>query len=419
MTSRERIIAALNHRQPDRVPVDFGATPVSGITVGSVYRLRQDLGLSGFQERVKVIEPIQMLGEIQEDLREKMFADGVGIWGKWNRFGFPNDDWKPWTTFDGAQVLVPGLFNTEPDENGDILQYPGGGRSLAPSACMPKGGFYFDSIIRQHPIMEEELNPEDNLVDFTLIEEEQLELYKVQAEWYRENTDYAIYFIMPGTALGNVAAIPAPWLKDPRGIRDIEEWYISLVTRRDYIYEVFEGQTNIALENLVRVRESVGNNIDIMYLVGSDFGAQYGPLTSQEVFRDLFKPFFKQVCDWIHNNTMWKTMIHTCGGIRPLIDDIIEAGYDILNPIQTSCAGMDPQELKDEFGDRITFHGGGVDTQKTLPYGTPEEVYDEVRERIGILNKGGGYIFNTVHNIQPDVPVENIMAMLKALEDSF
>ena len=419
MTSRERMLAAINHQQPDRVPVDFGSTPVSGIAVSTVYRLRQSLGFDGPDDHVKVIEPIQMLGEIDEKLGVKLYNDGIGIWSSGNRFGFPNADWKKWTTFDGAKVLVPGMFNTEPDENGDILQYPGGDTSLSPSAKMPEGGFYFDSIIRQHPIEEDKLDPKDNLEDFTLISDEQLDLFGEQAKWLRTNTEYAIFLNMPGTALGNVAAVPAPWIEDPKGIRDIEEWYISLLIRRDYIYEVFKGQTEISMENLKRVKDAVGENIDIIYLVGSDFGAQNGPLVSQEVFRDLFKPFFKQMCHWIHENTPWKTMIHTCGGIRPLINDIIEAEFDILNPVQSSCADMDPGELKDEFGDRVTFHGGGANTQKTLPYGTPEDVYDEVSERIRILNRGGGYIFNTVHNIQADAPIENIMAMLRAIEDSF
>lgn len=419
MTSRERIIASLNHEQPDRVPVDFGCTPVSGIAVSTVYRLRKAFGLDKPEECVKVFEPYQMLGEIDEELRKKMYSDGAGIFGKVNRFGFPNSDWKEWTTFDGAKVLVPELFNTEPDKNGDILMYPEGDRSVPPSARMPGGGFYFDTIIRQHPINEDRLYPGDNLEDFPLIGEEQLDFFREQSEWLRSNTDYGIFFNMQGTSLGNVAAVPAPWLKDPRGIRDIEEWYVSLLTRRDYMYEVFDGQTEIALKNLARVKEALDNRVDIIYITGTDFGTQRGPITSSEVFRDLFKPFYKRMCDWIHENTPWKTMIHTCGGIRPLIEDIIDSGFDILNPVQTSAEGMDPQELKDEYGDRVTFHGGGVDTQKTLPYGTPEEVYDEVSGRIRILNKGGGYIFNTIHNIQADVPVDNIMAMLRAIEDSF
>ena len=163
---------------------------------------------------------------------------------------------------------------------------------------------------------------------------------------------------------------------------------------------------------------SSGDRVDIIFLTGTDFGTQRGPITSREIYRDLFMPFYKEMCGWIHENTSWKIMIHTCGGIRPLIDDIIDSGFDILNPVQTSAEGMDPRELKDAFGSRIVFHGGGIDTQHTLPYGTPEEVYDEVRDRIRILNKDGGYIFNTIHNIQADVPVENVFAMLKAVEDS-
>ena len=417
MTSRERVLAALNHKQPDRVPVDFGATLVSGIAASAIYRLRKALRIS--DEPVKVFEPVQFLGEFDDDLRKALHSDCIGIFSKYTRFGYPNENWKPWTTFDGAKVLVPGLFNTEPDENGDILVYPDGDRTLSPSARMPKGGYYFDSIVRQKPIEEDKLDPKDNLEDFPIISGENLEYFRQKAEWMREKTEYAVVFTMPGTSLGNVAAVPAPWLRDPKGIRDIEEWYVSLLIRRDYIYEVFDGQTKIAIENLVKVKDALGDKIDIMYLTGSDFGTQRGPLTSEDVFRDLFKPFYKIMCDWIHKNTGWKTMMHTCGGIRPLIDDIIEAGIDILNPVQTSASGMEPRKLKEDFGDRIVFHGGGVDTQKTLPYGKPEDVYDEVKERIEILNKGGGYIFNTIHNIQADAPAENIIAMVKAIKDSF
>jgi hypothetical protein len=418
MTSRERLLAALSHEQPDRVPVDFGCTPVSGIAVSTVSRLRKAFGLDNPGDRVKVLEPYQMLGEIDDDLRRNMLGDGAGIFGRINRFGFPNSDWKEWTTFDGENVLVPGLFNTVPDAKGDILMYPEGDTSVPASACMPKGGLYFDTIVRQYPIEEEKLDPADNIVDFPLIGEDQLEDFRVQSEQLRAGTDYGVFASMPGTSLGNVSSVPGPWLKDPKGIRDIEEWYVSLLIRSDYVREVFRGQTDIAMKNLVMMKEALGDRVDVMYLTGTDFGTQRGPITSREIYRDLFMPFFEEMCGWIHENTTWKIMIHTCGGIRPLIDDIIESGFDILNPVQTSAEGMDPQELKDEYGDRVVFHGGGVDTQRTLPYGTPEDVYDEVRDRIRILNKGGGYIFNTIHNIQADVPVENVFAMLKAIEDS-
>ena len=419
MTSRERIRAALNHEQPDRIPVDFGSTPVSGIAVSTVYRLRQALGLDSPDDRVKVIEPYQMLGEIKTDLLEKLHGDCVGISGTINRIGIPNKDWKEWTLFDGSKVLVPGLFNIEPDEHGNILQYPEGDRSVPPGLCMPNGGFYHDTIIRQKPIDDEHLNPEDNLEEFGPISDDILEEHCKLSEWLYENTDYAIFYNMTGTSLGNVAAVPAPWLKEPKGIRDIGEWYMSHMTHRDYIYEVYERQTDSAIDNLARVKEAVGNLIDCMYLTGTDFGSQRGPLFSPDMYRDIYKPHFKRMCDWIHTHTTWKTMIHTCGGIHPLMNDIIESGFDILNPVQTSAADMDPQKLKDEYGERIVFHGGGVETQTTLPHGTPEEVYEEVSDRIRVFNKGGGFIFNTIHNIQADVPVENIVAMVKAIEDSF
>jgi len=419
MTSRERILAAINHRQPDRVPVDFGATVVSGIVSSVIPRLRVALGLDPSEKPVKVFEPIQMLGEVADDLRRRMHGDCVGIFGTRCRFGFKNTDWKEWTLSDCTRVLVPGKFNTEPDENGDILQYPGGNRSLRASSMMPKGGLYFDAIVRQQPIVEEELDPADNVAEFGPIPDSELEHFRRSAEHLHTDTDCAVVLAMPGSALGNVAAIPAPWMEQPKGIRDTEEWYVSHVTRRDYVYEVYDRQTDITMGNLELVRQAVGDTIEILYLSGSDYGTQRGPLFSPDMFRDLYKPFFMRMCGWIHRNTNWKVMIHSCGGNRPLMEDIIGAGIDIFNPVQCSAEGMEPNGLKRDFGDRITFWGGGVDTQRTLPFGTPEEVYEEVRERIRIFNHGGGFVFNTIHNIQATTPIENIKAMLKAVEDSF
>lgn len=419
MTSRERILAALNHRQPDRVPVDFGATVVSGISSSVIPGLRVALGLDAFEQPIKVFEPIQMLGEVNDDLRRRLHGDCVGIFGTSNRFGFKNADWKEWTLFDGTRVLVPGKFNTEPDGNGDIFQYPVGDRSLRASSKMPKDGLYFDAIVRQQPIDDEELDPADNVAEFGPIPESDLEHFRKSAEYLRRNTDCAVVLAMPGSALGNVAAIPAPWIAEPKGIRDTEEWYVSHVTRRDYIYEVYDRQTDITMGNLELVRQAVGSNIEILYLSGSDYGTQRGPLFSPDMFRDLYKPFFSRMCRWIHRNTGWKVMIHSCGGNRPLMEDIIDSGIDIFNPVQCSAEGMEPNGLKRDFGDRITFWGGGVDTQRTLPFGTPEEVYEEVSGRIRIFNQGGGFVFNTIHNIQATTPIENILAMLRAIEDSF
>ncbi len=419
MTRRERIKAALNHQQPDRVPVDFGATMTSGISASVILKLRKAMELNGSEGRVKVSEPYQMLGEILPNLKEKMYIDTYGLFNQDTMFGFKNEDWKPWTMFDGTPVLVAGQFNTVPDENGNIPMYVGGDKNYPPCAVMPKGGFYFDAIGRQKPIDDENLNVEDNLEDFGPYSDELLRYLEEESKRVYEETDYAIIYSMGGASFGDIALVPGLWVKDPKGIRDVEEWYISTVTRRDYIFEVFNRQCDIAIENLARVSDALQDRIEAVFITGTDFGTQRGPFISPNAYRNLFKPVHVRVNEWIHKNTSWKSFIHSCGGIRPLIDDIIDAGFDILNPVQCSAEGMAPQELKDNYGDKIVFWGGGIDTQKTLPFGKPEEVYEEVRERISIFNKGGGFVFNAIHNIQQNTPVTNVMAMLDAIRDSF
>jgi uroporphyrinogen-III decarboxylase len=190
---------------------------------------------------------------------------------------------------------------------------------------------------------------------------------------------------------------------------------MSTVTRRDYIYQVFDGQCEIAIANLARIYGAVGDRVMVVYLTGADFGMQTGLFVSPNSYRGLFKPFHRRINDWIHGHTGWKTFMHTCGSVMPLIGDFIEAGFDILNPLQCSAANMDPKELKQRFGDRIVLWGGGVDTQHTLPFGTPDDVRREVRERIMAFRPGGGYVFNPIHNVQAGVPVENLLAMVEAL----
>ena len=152
-------------------------------------------------------------------------------------------------------------------------------------------------------------------------------------------------------------------------------------------------------------------------MIGTDFGMQTGSFISPKTYRDLYQPFQKQLNDWVHKNTGWKCFIHSCGSIINLMPDLIEAGFDIFNPVQTSAAGMDPQTLKDRFGDQVTFWGGGVDTQQILPFGTPEEVRTQVSERMQTFGAGGGFVFNPSHNVQAGVPVENLLAMYQAVED--
>ena len=183
------------------------------------------------------------------------------------------------------------------------------------------------------------------------------------------------------------------------------------------MYRIFERQCEIGLQNLERIRQVVGNKIAAVFVTGTDFGSQHGPFISPKAYRDLYKPFHVQVNNWIHEHTPWKSFIHSCGSVRALIPDFIDAGFDILNPVQCSAAGMAPSELKKEFGERLTFWGGGVDTQRTLPFGTPDEVRKEVCERLKTFGPGGGFVFNTIHNVQARVPIENVLAMYETVRE--
>jgi len=415
-TSRQRVCLALDHKQADRIPLDLGATYTTGMQVSTVYALRQALKLDPPGTPVKVTEPYQMLGEIKDDLIEALGVDVIGLMPPKTLFGFANENWKPWTTFDGTPVLVPDAFNTDADPNGDILMYPQGDRSVPPSGRMPRGGWYFDAIVRQEPI-DETLGIEDNLEEFSPIANDELSYFRTEAERLYTQTDKAIVATFGGTSFGDIALVPAPWLKHPRGIRDVEEWYISTVARQDHIYAIFDRQCEIALANYEKLYQAVGDRITAVAVTGTDFGTQRGLFSSQRTYRELYMPFHKRINDWIHQHTCWKTFIHSCGSIVLLIDDFIDAGFDILNPVQCSAEGMDAAKLKARFGDRITFWGGGVDTQHTLPFGTPDRVSDEVRQRIETFGPGGGFVFNTIHNVQARTPIENLLAMYQTLRD--
>ncbi|MBP7964136.1 MAG: hypothetical protein KA003_19290 [Caldilineaceae bacterium] len=417
MTSRERVVQALNHQEPDRVPLDLGGCGQTGMHVDTVYALRQALGLDAPGTPVKVIEPYQMLGEIKMDLIERLGVDVVSLALPGTMFGFKNQGWKPWTTFGGSPVLVPEDFNTVPEADGSLMMYAGGDQSYPPSAKMPNGGFYFDSLSRNTPVDDEDLNVEDNLEEFSLLPDDDIQYLYHASKQLSEETDKAIMMVFPNAAFGDIALVPGPMLKAPKGIRGVEEWYMSTVTHFDYIYQVFERQCDIALENLANVYEAVENRPSVIWLSGTDFGSQNGPLISPKSYHNLYMPHYKRLTDWIHTNTTWKVFVHCCGSIMPLIPDFIASGFDILNPVQTSAKEMDPRTLKAKFGDQITFWGGGVDTQQTLPYGTPDQVREQVRQRIEIFGKGGGFVFNPIHNVQALTPMDNLLAMYEAVQE--
>ena len=355
-----------------------------------------------------------MLGEIDDELAEYLGIDTVKVLDYATMYGFKNENWKEWKLFDGTPVLVPEKFNTQPEANGDILNYPMGDQSAGASARMPKGGYYFDAIIRQHEIDDDKLNVEDNLEEFTLFSDEYLRYTEETTDAAYKNTDKAILGAPGGCALGDIAMVPGIQLKDPKGIRDVEEWYVSGLIRRDYIKEIYDRQSDIAIQNLKLYHQAVGEKIAAIYLCGNDFGTQTAPFCSPDAFSEMYLPYYKKMTDWIHQSTNWKVFKHSCGSIEPLIPSFIEAGFDILNPVQCSAANMDAGMLKEKYGKKIVFLGGGVDTQKTLPFGTPDEVRKEVQERIGIFKPGGGFVFTAIHNVQAGVPPENFLAMMEA-----
>lgn len=411
--SKKEFIKTINHKQPDKVVVDFGSTSVTGIHVLVVEKLREYYGLE--KRPVKVIEPYQMLGEIDSELIKAMDIDVIGLFGEKNMFGINNRKWKPDRTLWGQEVLFPFDFNYTFNSNGDILIYPEGDISVPPSAIMPKTGYFFDALDRQKPVDDSTLRLEDNLEEFSLISDAELAYWKEQAA----SSDFASKGVVAsfgGTALGDIALVPAVNLKHPRGIRGVEEWYISTLTREDFVMNLFDRQTDIALENLRRLYSATGNMIDVLFICGTDFGTQNSTFCSPDTYRRVWLPYYKKVNDWIHLNTRWKTFKHSCGAVETLMDPFIDSGFDIINPVQINASGMDPLMLKKKYGDRITFWGGGVDTQGVFAFGTPAQVREQVKKQCSVLNENGGFVFNTVHNIQANVPFENVIAMLETLK---
>ena len=412
-SSRQRVLDTLSHRQPDRVAVDFGSTSVTGIHVSVVAGLREHFGLE--RRPVMVHEPGQMLGRVDEDLSAAMGIDTVAVMPRKTAYGFANENWKP-LRFNGLEVLVAEDFRTTTDTNGDWLLHPQGDLTAPPSGRMPVGGYFFDPIVRQNHFDPEHLHPADNCEEFQPASEADVEAIG-QAVDAVQNSGRAIIAGFGGTGFGDIARIPGPGLKDPRGIRDIAEWYVSTRSRRDYIHRVFERQCEVALGNLERIRQRVGNGVDAVYVCGTDFGTQSSAFCSVATLRELWLPYYREINRWVHANTTWKCFKHSCGSVERFFESFIDAGFDIINPVQCSAAGMDPAMLKEKYGSRLVFWGGGIDTQQTLPFGTPAEVREQALRRLEIFAPGGGFVFNTVHNIQAGTPVENVVAILDAVKE--
>lgn len=413
MTSKERLQVVLNHKQADKMVVDFGSTAVTGIHCKVVEGLRDYYGLE--KKPVRVIEPFQMLGEIDAELQSIIRIDTLPLFGSKNMFGIDETKLREQVTPWGQHILTAYDLDMTPDAKGDVYIYAEGDKNYPPSAVMPNGCYFINSIDRQGIIDDEKLNVEDNLEEFGYVSDSDLKFFaeKVNAM----DATKAVVASFGSTALGDIALVPAMNLKNPKGIRAVDEWYMSTIIRQDYIQELFEKQIDIAIDNYRKLWDVVGSKVDVVFTCGTDFGTQDSQFCSAETFSELWQPHYKRMNDWIHNNTSWKVFKHSCGAILPILPGLIEAGFDIINPLQINAKNMNSSMIKAEFGDAVTFWGGGIDTQRILPDASVEKIREHVLNQCEILSKNGGFVYNSVHNVQANVPIANVVAMIDAVNE--
>lgn len=417
MTSKERVLAAINHQPTDRVPIDIGACNTTGISAAALYRLRAYLGLP--EKDIEAFEVMQMLGTVEDDVRSLLGGDVVSVNNPTNFVGVP---WRgPMQRFllpDGTPTLIHEKNQYDITEDGRILMYPQGDRSVGPSALMPAGGYFFDCMDRAPAFDEDDLMPEEDFKDFfSVYTDEEARWIENEAKRLNGESGCAVIGLFGKGSLADSSSYPGAAELHPRGIRGFADWNMAQLLYPDYVKAVFEMHTECVLKNLEIYKQACGDNIQMIVISGTDFGCQNGLLLSKEMFRELYKPFYKRMNDWVHQNTNWKTWFHSCGGIYDILDDFVDMGVDIVNPLQLSARGMDMHKIKENYGDKLVFWGGGIDTQDMLPNGTPAEIRAQVRERLDVLAQGGGYVFNTIHNIMGNVKPENIAAAFEAARE--
>ncbi|HOP12182.1 MAG TPA: uroporphyrinogen decarboxylase family protein [Oscillospiraceae bacterium] len=410
MTSRERILTSVEHREPDRVPLDLGSTPSSGISAIAYNNLKKYLNIETGHTRI--YDVVQQLAQPEDNLIDKFGVDVLDI-GR--AFNTEDGDWYDMHLSDGGKAQYPVWFRptTMPDgsqivldEDGDkIAQKPPSG-TFFDQTCFP----YIDGYPADYKNLGKAMNkvlwqklahsPWDNAAapDF-------YEKLREKALYLRQTTDKAL-MIVCGCNLFEWGTF----------LRRMDNFLVDLILEPDEVERLLDALMERHLAALEKVCAAVGDVVDILRF-GDDLGTNDGPFMNPEIYRKFFKPRHTMLCNYVHKHSGMKTFLHSCGSLRALMPDLIEAGYDILNPVQTTARGMDPAELKREFGKDITFWGGGCNTRWILNRATPQEVYDYVSRMLDIFIPGGGYVFNTEHNIMPDVPPENILAMYKAVHD--
>jgi len=366
MTHRERVLSALRHEQTDRVPIDFGSTRDSTILKPGYLKLRDHLGIAK-DSPVKLISRFLQAVQIPEEIKKFFDADlrGVGL-------AAPPE---------GVTEISESSFKDE----------------WGVTRVMPPGGFYYDQVdaplagdITTQDILRYPWPDPDNPKRYNGLRQ--------RTRLLRENTDYAI-----------VLQLPAPFVHTSQYVRGFQDWFMDCAANQELLGLLFDAIMEVNLAICEHALKQVGDLVDIVF-TSDDIGMQYGPAVSPETYRRLFKPRHTRYFQFIHERTRAQLAFHTCGSVWALLPDLVEAGVDILNPVQVSATNMDSAQLKKAYGKQISFWGA-IDTQHVLPHGSPEEVREEVERRISDLAVSGGYLLCAVHNIQPDVPPENIVAM--------
>jgi uroporphyrinogen decarboxylase len=405
MTSRDRVLASLNHREPDRVPIDLSGHRSSGIAAMAYPKLRAALGLPPVA--VRVYDPVQQLAIVDSDVLDRLHVDTIEL-GR--AFALDDSNWADWTLPDGTPCQMPVWALPEREEGRWVIR-SNSGRVIA---TMPDGAWYFEQAY--YPFYEQGTlgdipgamsecmwcavaSPPGPLVDGP----EGLTRLAAGAKSLRASTDRAIIGLFGGNTLEMGQFF---WRNDG--------FLMMLAEDPDKVHAFLDKLLELHLANLERFLGAVGDAIDII-LFGDDLGSQGGPQISPAMYREYFKPCHKAMWGRTKELADVKVMLHCCGGVRELLPDLIDAGLDAINPVQISCAGMDAAGLKSDFGNDIAFWGGGCDTQRVLPLGTPADVRRHVQEQVTIMRPDGGFVFQQVHNILANVPVENIVAMYDAV----
>ena len=408
MTSRERILAAIEHREPDRVPVDLGATPSSGISAIAYGNLKRHLKIP--QGNTRVYDVVQQLAQPEDFILDLLQVDVVDI-GR--AFNTEDSAWQPTTLADGQPAFYPAWFHPERRADGSFIAKMADGLEIAQ---MPARGTFFDQTyfpyVDDYPPDFQNLTAEMGRIPWAALvhspwdhagEPGFWETLRAKTIELKRASDRALMLVI-GCNLFEWGTF----------LRRMDNFLMDLAADPEKAEALLDALLERHLAVLEKACRAVGDVADIIRF-GDDLGTNSGPFMSPNTYRRLFKPRHTVLCDYVHRHSKMKTFLHSCGSIRALLPDLIEAGYDVINPVQTSCAGMEPDELKKVFGEDICFWGGGCDTKTVLPQAKPAEVKEHVKRRLDIFMPGGGFVFNTVHNILPDVPPQNIVAMFEAI----